>query len=62
MGFDRLDEVIPGPGLAFSVQHPWTPDEWATRVDEAMAFFECLRSGTAAPTTGAGGPGGGTSA
>lgn len=48
MGFEEVDQIIPGPGVSDFLARPFSPGDWAARIDEALAFFESCRQGEAA--------------
>ena len=48
MGFEETDQIIPGPGVSEFLPDPLSPDDWASRIEEALAFFERCRQNEAA--------------
>ncbi len=47
MGFEEVEQVVPSnwPGLSPYLQPPLTFENWVSRGDVALAFFECCASG-----------------
>lgn len=43
MGFEEVDDVIPGPGLSPYLPRASTPSMWSANPDASLAFFELCR-------------------